>query len=389
MSLWQLFKLFLKIGSTGFGGFMALIAQVQSYAVERRKLLSQDDMLDGISLATILPGPVAVNTVAYTGYRIRGWAGAVVAATAVMLPSFLLMLLLTDAYFRWGSVPAVGKLFNGFIPAVAAVVLAAAWNMARKTAKTVPEGVIAAVSCLSLVMFRGFFITAAIIGVSAVLGWLLFGRKTERVAQAKAVNVTENKRAEREGVRMNAVSPVLSMPFLGMNVAAAGKLFATFGSMSLLLFGGGYVFIPLMQQIVVEGYGWVTRKEFLDGIALGQIMPGPILISSVFIGYKVAGVTGAVAATAGMFGPPAVVMLLCTRFLDRIKRSVAVLAVLRGIRSGVLGMITAAVVVIAQTAQPHVLSAVIFAAALIALLKFKVETAWIIPVAGVAGVLAY
>ena len=159
--------------------------------------------------------------------------------------------------------------------------------------------------------------------------------------------------------------------------------------MSLLLFGGGYVFIPLMQQVVVDGYGWVTQKEFLDGIALGQIMPGPILISSVFIGYKVAGFFGAVAATAGMFGPPAVVMLLCTRFLDRIKGSLAVVAALRGIRSGVLGMITAAVFVIARTAQPNMVSFAIFAAALVALLRFKVETAWIIPVAGVVGVLAY
>ncbi len=388
MTLWQLFKLFLKIGSTGFGGFMALIAQVQSYAVERRKLLSQDDMLDGISLATILPGPVAVNTVAYTGYRIRGWAGAAVAATAVMMPSFLLMLLLTDAYFRWGSVPAVGKLFNGFIPAVAAVVLAAAWNMARKTTRTLPEGLIAAASCLCLIMVRGFFTTVGIIGVSAVLGWLLFRQGTAPGEQAATASVAGDRTA-RNGIRLNALSPALSMPLMGTNIAVAGKLFATFGSMSLLLFGGGYVFIPLMQQVVVDGYGWVTRKEFLDGIALGQIMPGPILISSVFIGYKVAGLLGAVAATAGMFGPPAVVMLLCTRFLDRIKQSVPVLAALRGIRSGVLGMITAAVVVIARTAQPNLVSIAIFAAALVALLKFKVETAWVIPIAGVAGVLFY
>ena len=215
MALWQLFKLFLKIGSTGFGGYMALIAQVQSYAVERNKLLSQDDMLNGISLATILPGPVAVNTVAYAGYRIRGWAGAVVAATAVMTPSFLLMLLLTDAYFRWGSVPAVGKLFNGFIPAVAAVVLAAAWNMARKTTRTLSEGLIAAASCLSLIMVRGLFITAAIIAVSAVLGLLLFRRGQATGEQAAAAGVTEARRAAGEGLRMNVVAPVLSMPFLG------------------------------------------------------------------------------------------------------------------------------------------------------------------------------
>ncbi len=389
MNLWELYKLFLKIGCTGFGGFMALIAQVQSYAVERRKLLSQEDMLNGISLATILPGPVAVNTVAYTGYRIRGWAGALTAATAVMTPSFLLMLLLTDAYFRLGSIPAVGRLFNGFIPAVAAVVLAAAWNMSRKTTKTAAEFLIAAAACLSLILVRGFLVTAAIIAASAVLGWLLFRRGQAGAERPPAAKTAEGPRTAGSRMGVHAVAAALPGPFLAVNLAAAGKLFATFAGMSLLLFGGGYVFIPLMQQTVVDGQGWVTGKEFLDGIALGQIMPGPILISSVFIGYKVAGLTGAVAATAGMFGPPGIAMLLCTRFLDRIKGSAAVTACLRGIRSGVLGMVTAAAIVIARTAQPHAVSLVIFAAALVALLRFKVETAWIIPAAGIIGVLAY
>ena len=117
---------------------------------------------------------------------------------------------------------------------------------------------------------------------------------------------------------------LLTAPSLwSLNLTAAGKLLVTFGGMSLLLFGGGYVFIPLIQQIVVDDYGWVSRQEFIDAIALGQVTPGPILISAAFIGYKVSGLLGAAAATVGIFTPPAVVMIVSSHFLDRIRQSAA------------------------------------------------------------------
>jgi chromate transporter len=132
ISLLSLFWTFLKVGSTAFGGFMALISVVQSLVVERRRLLRQEDMLDGISLASMLPGPVAVNVVAYVGYRLRGVTGALVAATAVILPSFLLITTLSYVYFRWGQMPAMQKLFMGFIPAVTAIIATTAWGMSVK-----------------------------------------------------------------------------------------------------------------------------------------------------------------------------------------------------------------------------------------------------------------
>jgi chromate transporter len=178
-------------------------------------------------------------------------------------------------------------------------------------------------------------------------------------------------------------------PFLGFNSALLVKLAATFGGMSVLLFGGGYVFIPLIQRIVVDQYSWVTRQEFIDAIALGQVTPGPILISAAFIGYKVAGLAGATVATISIFTPPALLMLLCTRFLDRIKRSGGINAGLRGIRPAVIGMIAAAGVTVARTAPATWISVLIFGAALVALFRFKVETAWIIPAAGITGLLLY
>ncbi len=390
ISLWTLLWTFLKIGSTAFGGFMALISVVQNYAVERKKLLKPEDMLDGISLATILPGPIAVNVVAYVGYRVRGVLGALVAAFAVILPSFLLILALSYAYFTYGQMPAVSRFFMGFIPAVTAIILTAAWNMSVKSIKGVPEALIALTAFGLLLGVGGFFITVAIIAAAGFAGWVLFHRK----APAKATDSAPTTKPAKDKVTDKKLPvllalPAVSTPFLSVNAVLAGKLLITFAGMSVLLFGGGYVFIPLIQRTVVDGYGWVTRQEFIDGIALGQVTPGPILISAAFFGYKVAGVLGAAAATIGIFTPPAVVMLVSTRFLDLIKRSETIKAGLRGIRPAVIGMIFAASVVVGLTSPLNWVSLLIFGTTLVSLLRFKVEVVWIIPVAGVVGLLLY
>jgi chromate transporter len=397
VSIGELFLVFLKIGSTAFGGgFMALISVVQNYAVERRKWLRQEEMLDGISLATILPGPVAVNVVAFVGYRVRGWRGALVSVFSVVLPSFLLMVALSHAYFSYGQMPAVGKLFQGFIPAIAAIIVNAAWNMSAKAIKGAAEIAIALAAFALLLGVGGFFITVAIIGGGGIAGWLLFRPAAPSGAKntASTPNAGSGKKdGDAEGPPPPARPlPAVwagSVPLLGLNMTAAAKLFITFAGMSVLLFGGGYVFIPLIKQSVVDGYGWVTSQEFIDGIALGQVMPGPILISAAFIGYKVAGLSGAAAATAGIFTPPAIVMLICTGFFERVKKSEIVKSVLRGIRPAVIGMIAAAAVVIGRSSQPSVLSVAIFAAALVAMRRFRTEAMWIVPAAGITGLLLY
>jgi chromate transporter len=372
---------------------MALISVVQDYAVARKKLLTHEDMLDGISLATLLPGPVAVNVVAYTGYRARGVKGAVTSAIGVILPAFLLLVGLSYAYVRFGRMPMVEQFFLGFIPAVAAIILTTAWNMGTKAVKGFPEAVIAFAAAALLLGVGGFAVTLGIIAASGLLGWLLFHRT------ASAPSAKDHGSSQQPGPRQGAetrhrmfgfaAAPLSVVPLFGFDTTLIMQLFATFSGMSILLFGGGYVFIPLIQQVVVDGYGWVSRQEFIDAIALGQVTPGPILISAAFIGYKVAGLAGAAAATAGIFTPPAVVMLLCTGFLDRIKRSEGIKAGMRGIRSAVIGMIAAAGVTVARSAPLNAISLLIFCAALIALLRFKVETAWIIPAAGITGLLLY
>ena len=390
-SNWLLFWTFLKIGSTAFGGFMALISVVQNYLVDRKKLLTDKEILDGISLATILPGPVAVNVVAYSGYRINGIPGAVVCATAVILPSFLLILLLSHLYFTWGEIPAVNNLFKGFIPAVAAIIVAATVNMGKKTLNGLAEYLVAIIALLMLTVIGGFYSTMAIIIASGLAGLLLFRKKSSNADAASGDEAPGQIHTLPVSIIGFLAFPVAAMvlPLVNAGSLISAKLFITFAGMSVLLFGGGFVFIPMIQEIVVDSYGWVTNKEFIDGIALGQITPGPILISATFIGYKIAGVIGATAATIGIFLPPVMLMLFCTHFLDKLKKSDILNAALTGIRCGVIGMIAAAAIVVMQSAEQNLISAAIFAAALLALLKFKIEVAWIIPVAGVIGYFAY
>lgn len=388
VSLWSLFTLFLRIGSTAFGGFMALIAVVENHIVERRKLLSHDDMLDGVSLATVLPGPVAVNTVAYIGYRLRGIPGALVCVTGVVLPSFILMLALSIAYFVWGQLPLVSKIFMGFMPAVAAIILVAAWNMGRKSVQGAGEAVITLFAAGLMVWQGSFAVSLAIISGSGLMGWLFF-RKQYAAPVKEAAEVPKS---VEKGTRLNGVSvaPIaLTIPFWSANVVILGKLFTTFAGMSLFLFGGGYVFIPLIQHTVVDSNAWLTQKEFVDAIAMSQIMPGPIVLSTVFIGYKMAGFFGALLATIGIFLPPAILMLIATHALNSIKQSALVKAVLRGIRPAVVGMILAAVISVGMSVPQHWASVFIFSVALLAQMKFKLDVVWIIPASGLFGLLMF
>jgi chromate transporter len=392
VSLWSLFTTFLKIGSTAFGGFMALISVVQNEVVERKRLLRQEDMLDGISLATILPGPVAVNVVAYVGYRLRGGAGALVSAAGVILPAFVLVLALSVAYFTWGSVPAVSRIFQGFIPAVAAIIALAAWNMGRKAAKGARAMLILIAAALLLIGIGGFWVTLAIIAGSGVAGWLLFRPSTpEEGARVEGKGVHVSRTAPRSSLLSVHLLPAASLvaPFLSLDVALTAKLFTTFASVSIFLFGGGYVFIPVIQEIVVESHRWLTLQEFVDGIALGQVTPGPILISATFIGYKVAGFAGALAATVGIFLPPVLLMLAGAHALERIKKSVVITAALAGIRPAVVGMIAAAAVTVGWTAPHHWASLLIFAVALVLLTRLRVQVVWVIPAAGLSGLLLF
>ena len=390
-SLSYLFWNFLKIGSTAFGGFMALVSVIENIIVDKRKLLTHEDMLDGISLASILPGPVAANVVAYVGYRLRGGWGAVATATAVLFPSFLLVVGLTIFYLQAGEVPAIDKVFAGFIPAVVAIIIGAATRMSKKAIKGWREVGITGAAAILLKTIGGFYITLIVIVTAGVVGWLLFRNKVPKNLVVDNDKPSKKLSWTKIAVPVVVLGTILLLSVLPLPVAEDSlvKLFTTFSGMSLMLFGGGYVFIPMIQEVVVNGYGWVTQSEFSNAIAMGQITPGPILISAAFIGYVVKGFIGALVATIGIFFPPALLMVTMSHLLDSIKQSTALQAALKGIRPAVIGMIFTAAIVVAQTAELHWASVLILAASLVAIWKYNLEVVLIIPIAGLAGLLLY
>lgn len=395
ISLIDIFLTFLKVGATAFGGFMALISVVENLVVQKKKLLTSEDMLDGISLASILPGPTAVNVVVYIGYRLRGIWGALISGIGVLLPTFIFVVGFSIIYFQWGEIPEVNKLFQGFIPAITAIIFSAAWGMAKKTIKNWQGILLAVASAIMLKFGGGFYTTLLIILVSGVMGYFFYKNTLNPTTSTTSnLAIATNNSLSKNNLILGfsllicfILLYIFPLPLIKPNSLA--NLFITFSGMSLMLFGGGYVFIPLIQEIVVNQYGWITQTDFANGIAIGQITPGPIMITSAFIGYKVKGILGALVATIGMFFPPALLMVISSNFLDKIKSSVTIQAALKGIRPAVVGMIFIAGIVFAQTAQIHWGSLVIFGASIFSIWKLQLDVVFIIPIAGILGLLLY
>ncbi|SFV15850.1 chromate efflux transporter [Pseudoduganella namucuonensis] len=379
---------FVRIASTSFGGYMAMISVIQQVVVERRKLLASQDVLDGVALASALPGPIALNVAAYVGYRLRGARGAAVCLAAAVLPAFALMVAFSAAYARWGQAPEVGRVFMGLLPAVAAVMVSAAWQLGAKALPGRREAALAAGAAVTLLCTNAWYATLLLIAASALLGryWLPAGP-----AAAAGATTEPAREAAPAAVKLPLLfcPPQLLEACLAPPAQLLLQLFLTFAGMSLLLFGGSYVFVPLLQHAAVDAHGWVSRREFADAVALAQLMPGPAVVSVAFVGYKVAGVAGAAAATAGMLLPPAVLLVLCAGLLERVKSSAALGAALRGVRAGVVGMVAAAAVYIGRAAPAGAASLLIFALALACLRRYRSDPIWVVPPAGLLGLLVY
>lgn len=399
IGLWTLFWMFLKIGSIAFGGFMALISVVENSVVKRRALLQHKDMLDAISLANLLPGPMAVNVVAFVGYKLRGGMGALASTIGVIIPSFILVLALSYVYFEYGQATGLQNAFRGFIPAIAAIVLSVVWRMGKKTIKGAREAVLAAVSAAVMaaapVAFKLYAPISIIVGFGFI-GYYLFRNEIKETDAKSSARDFSIQNLAPAAIFLGAVVALWFFP-LPLEKDSVVLLLLTFASMSLMLFGSGYVFIPVIGSIVVLQYGWVTQQEFTDGVALGQITPGPILITATFIGFKVAGFLGALCATIGIFTPPAVLMIFASQALEFLQRSRTVTAAMRAIHCGVIGMIFIAAVLILRSAFPAWPIEVgatwpailIFLGSLFGLIRFNLDVIWIIPTAGLLGYLLY
>ncbi|OUO55651.1 hypothetical protein B5F77_00010 [Parabacteroides sp. An277] len=385
-TLGYIFWTFLKLGATAFGGYMSLVAIVKRQLVDIDHRLEEEELLDGVSLASMLPGPMAVNVIAYVGYCLRGVGGAVMAFLGIILPSFFLVLALSWGYFQYGNIPAVKNIFQGIMPTITALILTVGIGMAKKLKSRV-QGGIALLSGVLLWFWGGFTLTLGLIVCSGVAGYFLF-------RTSDAHSLSDRPKVEQRHWLFSGIILFLLLCLLLWGGRWLGapldvQLLTTFSGISLTLFGGGYVVIPALHELFVDQLSWLNASEFADGIAIGQITPGPIFITAAFIGYKMAGIGGAFLATAGMFTPPAVLMVVLSRFMTQVKQSAFWLAVMKGIRAAVVGMIFASGLTIGQTIAPSVLSVLLFLAAFILSYKYNVSPVYLILGSGIAGFLLF
>lgn len=395
-SLRYLFFAFLKIGSTSWGGFMSLIAVIQKQLTEKDKKVNNETLAEAISLASVLPGPIAVNVVAYLGYKLKGWKGALISIAAIVLPSFIFMMLLSDMYLRYGNIPALRGFFTGVMPAVAAIIISVAFGMAKKNITDLYQVLIAVVAGVIVFLSKSYFSTLLILIGGGLAGYLLYRNKEVLLKTGDTGETIASNPGRRNTVVIIAAALfiliVLSFSikaFFFNNLNIQYKIFSTFFSISVTQFGGGYVIIPSLQKAIVSSSEWLSNKEFTDAIAMSQVTPGPIFIIATFIGYKLAGFAGALNATVSVFLPAAVLMVLCSHYFNRIKKSTFITAAFKGIRPVIVGMIFSAAVTILTGIEFSIEAAAIFLLSVIAVVWKNLSPVYLVPLAGAIGMFIF
>jgi chromate transporter len=332
-NLIYLFRTFIVIGSTSFGGYMSLISMMRERMVVRDKTINDDRITEGLALASMLPGPVAVNVVAYTGFYLSGVTGALISIVSVLLPSFALVLALSILFLSAGNKIDFHSILLGIFPVVAGVIFSTGISMGKKNCTQVAHYIIAATSFIALVFLKGYWPILLVLSLAAAAGILLFKKSGPQNDQATP-------KSWNQVLLFAAVFIFFFLiTFLISSESILLSLLKEFSTVSLTLFGGGYVMVPILKTILVDQLRWVSGEEFIYGISIGQVTPGPILISAGFFGYKMKGILGAIVATGSIFLPSAMLMIILSNVFIALKHNRFIQAALSGIRPAVVGMI--------------------------------------------------
>ena len=353
-SLWYLLTFFLKIGSISFGGFLALISVIQREMVIKDKRIEDQTILDGITLASLLPGPLAVNTVCFIGYKLKGFWGAILSMVAVIFPSFICLVVLTHLYYQFGEIENVRKVLNILMPAIVAIIFTVGVNMTKKHVVNWKQYLIGAISIAALQVIGGVLTTIVLILLGGLIGFIFF--QESNINEDKSVGNSNKLRFYPSSLVKNLVIIVLSFVLLllssylwdptGQVFKLNMNIFGVFSGMSVTLFGGGYVIIPIIQELIVDNLHWLSLEDFNVAITLSQITPGPILVSATFIGYKIGGIFGAIIATVSIFFPSGILMIFLSHSIEQIKHTAWIKAIFTGIRPVIIGLIFSAAITI-------------------------------------------
>ena len=365
VALFDVTALFLRLGVTAFGGPAAHVALIERECVVRRQWLSHAEFADLLGISSLIPGPTSTELAMHVGKRRAGWPGLVLAGLAFIMPAALLVLALAALYARSGELPAMRAVLAAIRPVVLVIMLQALVPLARSTVRSVPLAMLAlATGILSLA------------GIPELRVLLLAGVAHLLVSRGGALAIVLALAASGTAATAQALS--VSPP--------VADVFAYFVRVGALLFGSGYVLLPILHDDLVTRLHWLTEQQLIDAVAAGQATPGPVFTTATFVGFLLGGPWAAAAATVAIFLPAFVFSALSSLVFDRLRASRLVRSFLDGVNAAAVALIAVVVMTLARAVITDAMSIVVTVAAGVALLVARLNPLLVLAVAAGAGV---
>jgi chromate transporter len=368
----ELILIFLKIGTIGFGGGVAMLALIRKYLVNEKRWITDDDLATAVALGQMIPGPFVPNYVEYIGFRLRGIKGMISSVIAFLFPGFLAMLVLCYLYFQTQRLLLVNDIFSWIQPIIIGILAWASFDMGRLFLKDI-KSVFIMILALAASLFKIMpLITILICGVLGIIF---------------------TKRPKLNVYSFIPIFLLIGTSLVLFNFGSLTTLVLIFLEVGALIFGGGYAAIPFIAQEVVMRRPWLTNQELLTGVALSQITPGPVALLATFVGYKVSGILGAFLASVAIFLPSTIILLIILgiyHYFIKSNRNTAISDYAKGFISGVkpaiVGFLLSATVILAlnhgvlmaNTIAFSVLRILVVVISFFLLLIFKVSPVWLI-----------
>jgi chromate transporter len=372
VSLAALACLFLKLGTIAFGGPAAHIAMMEEEFVRRRRWLTEADFLDRLAMANLIPGPSSTELGIFIGYAMRGWAGLMIAGLCFILPAALLVTAIAWSYVRFGSLPQIAGILYGIKPAVIAIILQALWNLGRKAIKT---KLLALVGLIAVVLNARGIVPLAVLAISAIAAGAALPIRRREASVRAFIPLSLPSSSGLAAIIVAAVAAPVSLV----------RLFLSFLKIGSVVFGSGYVLLAFLRTEFIEHLHWLTEKQLIDAVAVGQFTPGPVFTTATFIGYVVAGTRGATIATVAIFLPGFVFVAVAGRIISKLRQSAVAMASLDGVVVGSLALMAVVAWQLGRAAVVDWFALAILIVSSIFLFRFRTNSAWIILGASLVG----
>ncbi len=374
----ELAKLFLKLGSISLGGPAAHIAMMEDEVVRRKQWLTQEEFLDLLGAANLIPGPNSTELAIHIGHRHAGLAGLVVAGICFIFPAVAIVTVMAWFYVKLGDLPQTEGILTGVRPVIVVIVIQALWRLGCTAVKSWTLAFLALVAVVANAC--GLNELLVLIGIGALTALI------RAFPRARAVN---------SALYLSLLGGVSTFPITSAAASAVAasapftlwSLFLFFLKTGSVLFGSGYVLLAFLRADLVERWNWLTSEQLLDAISVGQVTPGPVFTTATFIGFNLGGLAGAFVATVGIFVPAFLFVALSAPFIPRLRQSLVVGALLDGVNVASLALMAVVTWELGRGTLTNLFSIVVLVASALMVSCYRINVTWLVPCGACAGLL--